>query len=414
MNSKVLTWVAGVAIFFVVGGFLVWFLLFSSPAAPTPTTSTTGGLGTASTQTVGTSAGNSSGAANGTNVITQSASPQTIFKIADGPVTGAAFVQTFSPTTTLARYVLQENGHVLDQPIDVPGSLPRPVSNTTIPGTKRALWAQDGSMLLLQYQEGAAVKTVSLTFPVGPKTVTKPVQIQFLPDNVHDVALSPDSKQFTYLLRSASGVDGYIANADGSNAKKIFSFGMSQVLLSWPSANTLLLSSKRASGVPGIIFSVNTKTGGIVPLIYALGVTASANLPFTHILYQVDVPGKDAPTTYARATAKGGDIQLSFNPIPEKCVWSATRASVVYCATPRSYYNTSYLDRWHQGIATLSDSITTFALDQLPNTSQIVTPGTSDGGVASDIEEMAVSPDDHYLLFVKKGDRSLWAVRLAQ
>jgi hypothetical protein len=56
---------------------------------------------------------------------------------------------------------------------------------------------------------------------------------------------------------------------------------------------------------------------------------------------------------------------------------------------------------------------TLFSFDVTTGQSSIIaSPGGSDGGVAADITELSVSPDDHYLLFLKKGDRSLWGVRL--
>jgi hypothetical protein len=44
----------------------------------------------------------------------------------------------------------------------------------------------------------------------------------------------------------------------------------------------------------------------------------------------------------------------------------------------------------------------------------ITTPGGPDGGVPSDIMQMALSADENYLLFVSKGTRSLWGVRLRE
>lgn len=413
MNPKVTIWIAGGAIAAVAGAFVIWLFFFNT-LPNTPINPIQTGLGTGGTKSVGVATTNPKETNSQTAVAPSNT--QKVFKIAAGPVTGATFIQTFTPTTTLARYVLQENGHVLDQPIDVPGSLARATSNTTIPGTARTLWGNNGNTLIMQYLDQEVIKTVSLLFftSSSSKSVSRPAQLQFLPDAMADIAVSPSGTQVAYLLRSGRGVDGYTADVDGNNIKKIFTLGFSELLLSWPSPNTLLLNTKSAENTPGVVFSVDIKTGGVTPLIYALGVTATADPSFSYILYQSDPPGENTPRTYTHNIAANTDIRLSFNPIPEKCVWRAAQTHTAYCATPREYFNSSYLDRWHQGAASISDAITAFTFDNTSDTSIVARPGGSDGGEASDVAELAVSPDGKYLLFVKKGDRSLWGVRLAK
>jgi hypothetical protein len=416
MNNKplIIAGIVAAALIMVGAAGLFIFLKPSSSGQPTTTTDTFG-TGQTTVSTV-TPASGQSDQTNQVMSVTPSSNGRKVFQIAVGPVSGAAFTQTFSPTTTLARYILQENGHVMDQAIDVPGSLPRAVSNTTIPGTQGAIWAKGASIALLQYIDDATVKTVALTFPdaaTSSKSVTKPVQIQFLPNDALGVAVSPSGTQVAYLLAGSSGVDGYIANINGGNAKKLFSIALSQLLLTWPSSNTLLLSMKSAAGVPTMIFSVDVKTGNILSLIYAPGATALANAAFSYVLYQTGSTGA-APASYAHDTKTAGDIRLSFNPMPEKCVESRVSPSKFYCAVPQSYFDGAYVDNWHKGEASLPDRIVSFSLNRLPATDIIATPGGSDGGVSSDILEMQVSPDDKYLLFIKKQDRSLWGVRLTQ
>jgi hypothetical protein len=84
----------------------------------------------------------------------------------------------------------------------------------------------------------------------------------------------------------------------------------------------------------------------------------------------------------------------------------------MYCAAPLQYVPPAYLDLWHQGAASVADAL--FSFDVSTGKSEILAaPGGAEGGVESDIAELAVSPDDHYLLFVTRGDRSLWGVRLS-
>ena len=269
-------------------GLIIWFL-FLRPSASLVSTSQNTSFGTAdNTTSVGVNT-TSSSTTNGTQTInsTSAASNQKIFEIAPGPVVGATLIQTQNPTTTVARYIDQTDGHVYDLPLDVAGAIPQVVSNVTIPGGARAVWVAQGSAAVMQYLDGGTIKTVYLGFPPASTTEgTLPTTIKFYPDNIVDLAASPSGQSVAYLLPTASGADGYIANADGTGAQKLFSLPLSQLLISWPAPTTLLVQTKSAAGVPGIVFSVNTKTGAVIPLVYAQGLTATANLSFSSLLYQ--------------------------------------------------------------------------------------------------------------------------------
>ena len=384
----------------------IWFLFFRTTSTQNTPTGAAFGIGDNRTVTVPLTS--SSDTANGT-ITTSQPTQQKVFKVADGPITGATFVQTSNPTTTIARYVLQENGHVLDLVLDNAGTVPRAVSNTTIPGTVTATWTESGMGVVLQYLDGTTIKSVHLGFPA---TTSQAVHIQFLPDNSQSIAASPDGKNIAYFLPTSAGVDGYVSKPDGTNGKKLFSLPLSEVLLSWPAQSTLLAQTKSAAGYPGIAFSISAASGAVSTLLYAAGMTATADPAFSRVVYQTDT-GASAASTYVHVVKTGADSGLSFNPIPEKCVWSAIASSTMYCALPLQYIPSGYLDLWHQGAATFPDALVSF--DVAANRSTVLaTPGSSDGGVASDVAQLAVSPDGHYLLFVAKNDRSLWAVRLAQ
>jgi hypothetical protein len=411
MNFQIIGyWVIGciAVIAIAVGG---WFF-FHLPAPAAETVLPGNGFGVGDTRTVTVTPTTATGGEN--TVVTGATSQQSnqkIFKVTDGPVTTATLIQTLHPTTTIARYVLQENGHIMDLVLDNSGVVARAISNTTIPGTAHGLWASNGNGALLQYLEGNTVKSLYVGLPaVTNATTTKnqAVHIQFLPDNVMDVSFSPDGKNIGYLLKSASGSDGYTIAINGSSSKKLFSTPLSELLLSWASITKMLLQTKSSAGVTGAAFSVNTQTGAVSPLVYAPGLTAIADLAFAHVVYQT----RTADTSsYVHDTKTGKDKALSFSPIPEKCVWSNVNSSVMYCAAPLQFIDSSYLDQWHQGTASVPDAI--FAFNVTTGKSAILAaPGDTDGGVASDIVELSVSPDDHYLLFIKKGDRSLWALRL--
>jgi hypothetical protein len=407
MNKNYL-YIGGAAVV-IVAAAGVWFLF---PKTQTPSPANEGTQFSGGNQSVGVTT-NTSPATNQPFTAGQSGgnSSQIIFKIDNGPVATAALLQTTRPTTTIARYIMQENAHVFDLVLDSPGAVARSVSNTTVPSIAEGLWTADGQTALLQYVDGSTIKTLALVFAPSTATSTSRTgaKMRFLPDNIAGAAFSPDSKQVAYLLSTSVGADGYTAAADGAGAKKLFSLPLSQLVLSWPAQGTLLLYTKSAAGVPGVMFSIDSKTGSTVPLLYAPGLTATANHAFSSLLYQTS--DGESLISYSREIKTGLGKTLLFSPSPEKCVWSAVVPTAIYCATSLLTLAGDYLDQWHLGAGVSVDSIVGYNLST-QRLAVIATPGGKDGGVDSDILSLAVSPGDKYLLFIKKDDRSLWGVRL--
>lgn len=418
LNWKLIAEIIGGVLF---AALLVWFFFLRSPGlepAETVPQQTFEQLG-AQTST------NATGASGGedTNVARALQSPtsnQKIFKISDGPVAGAVFMQSGRPTTTIARFVMQQNGHVFDLAIDSPGSVSRAISNTTIPGASRVTWGmqtvlarQVAATAVLQYIDNETIKSVALVFPqastTATTTVSAPVRIQFLPDNIRSIAASPDGTSLAYLVATQSGSDGYVAHADGTNPTKLFSLPISQVSITWPSSGVVLAASKSAAGVPGIVFSINSTSGAVSPILYAQGITAIADPSFSQIVYQSITA--QSRLSYTHDTKSNLDRPLSFDPIPEKCVWSTLQASTMFCAVPLSYIGVDYVTQWYQGTASAADTLISYNV-QTGQSDILTMPGGADGGVPSDIMEMALSADERYLLYVTKGSRSLWGIKL--
>lgn len=160
-----------------------------------------------------------------------------------------------------------------------------------------------------------------------------------------------------------------------------------------------------------MVFSVNTSSGSVVPIVYAPGVSAVADRTFSKVVYQTVT--NSSATSLAHDVKSGKDRVLTFSPIPEKCIWSAQSQITMFCGAPLSVVPYNYTDLWHAGVASAGDSV--FKFNMTSGTSSVVAiPGSRDGGETSDIAEMALSPDEHYLLFIRKGDRSLWGVRLTK
>ncbi len=411
LNTKYILIGVGVLVVLLLGGTWFYFANFvSSPATQTGTQNDPFGV-----------PGNSTGVTNGqtpndgtTQTITTAgqSSNSKIFLISSSPVVGATLIQVLHPTTTVARYIRQEDGHVYDLPLDVSGAVPRIVSNVTIPGGQRAIWTEGGNSAIMQYLDDDTLKSMYLGFPAATTTnITLPTRIVFLPDNIVDLAASPDGKSIVYLIKTASGVDGYITKPDGTNNKKVFSLPLSQVLVSWPATTTLLAYSKPGFGIAGIAFSVDTKSGAATTLVAANNLSAIANGSFTKMIYQSSSADSDTGSTFIHNIKNNTDAPLGYDPFPEKCVWGIS-ASNLYCAVPPQY-PANYLGLWHLGAYSLADNIVLYNTDT-GRLSLVGIPGSvRDGGSKSDILEMSVSPNEKYLSFTTKGSRAVWGVRLS-
>lgn len=410
--NRLLTYIIGGVAGVLLLGVGVWFMFFRTPAATLDTSGQQQTFPTTPSQSnVPVSGTQTQGSTNGQLAVQGLDISKKIFKVADGPVAGATLLQMSRPTTTVARYVMADTGRVFEVALDSAGAVARAVSNTTIPGLMRAQWAEGGAAVVGQYLDAGSTKTIYLGFPTSTSTLSKAVKIQFLPDEITDYAISPDGKSVAYLLKSAGGTTGYVAKSDGTQSKKLFSLPLSQVLLSWPSSGVLLAQSPSAAGIAGIAFSVDAKSGTVSPLLYANGLSAAADRAFSRVVYQVTEAA--SRSTYLHEVKSNTDRPLSFDPFPENCAWSnvASTSFVTYCFLPLAYVPANYLDLWHLGAAAVADSI--FKFDASSGRSTILaTPGSSEGGASATIAAVALSPDDKYLLYITKGDRALYGVRL--
>ncbi|MCC7500860.1 hypothetical protein IT396_03650 [Candidatus Nomurabacteria bacterium] len=380
-----------------------WFLFGRQETPQTPPEN----FGSLNTQTdVSLSSGEEQSQNTNTNNA-QNGSNLRIFKISDGPVAGATFVQTLNPTTTIARFVMADNGRSFDLPVDVPGAVPRVVSNTTIPGVAEVTWV--GPAGILQYVNQNALKTLLLNLPAATtSTQSAPVRIQFLANDIKSIAVSPDATKVVYLLQTTTGSDGYIANPDGTQARKAFSLPFAQIQLVWPTQNTVLAYTAPAYGVMGMAFTIEVESGVVTPLLSAAGLSLSASWGLDRVVYHT-TGGTAGRITYARNMQSGTNAAISFDPLPEQCIWSRTFI-VSYCATAATYVPENYIDLYHLGTGGVGQQIVSY--DSNNYATLIAIPGSADGGITSEIDDMALSPDERYLLYIKKGERSLWGVRL--
>ena len=377
--------------------------------------------GGGSTVSVGTSGSNANSLPSFSASSASGASTQLVFKIADGPVISGVLIDTSAPTTTFARYLTAEDGHILDLALDTEGAAPRIVSNTTIPGIENAIWTNTGNGVVVQYLDSGSLKSAHISLPAATTTpqsgaAPQPTSISFLPDNIISLAVSPSGSMLAYLVANKSGgSDGYLSNTDGSNAKKTFSLPLTQVVISWPATTTVFAQSKSASGIAGIALAIQTKTGTVSPMLYGNGLTVAPSPALNYMLYRTDdgaAASLFSEKVSSNATASISPLPGLQAPFPETCVWGTmATTSIAYCAAPAQTLPESYLDLWYRGQASLPDALVT--INPISGaTALVATPGTRDGGETSDMINLSISKGGAYLSFVSKDGAALWGVHL--
>ena len=122
--------------------------------------------------------------------------------------------------------------------------------------------------------------------------------------------------------------------------------------------------------------------------------------------------GPAGRVTYSHDVRSGLDSALSFDPLPEQCVWSGLASSTAYCAAAAAYVPENYADLRNSGEISVAQQIVSYNAESLATL--IAVPGGADGGITSDIAALALDRSERYILFIKKGDRSLWGVRLTR
>ena len=94
--------------------------------------------------------------------------------------------------------------------------------------------------------------------------------------------------------------------------------------------------------------------------------------------------------------------------LADKCVYSATNPSLLYCGVPNNNLPNTLPDSWHQGVTSFNDNIV--EIDTSTRDTNTLFDPSGNRGIDIDFYNPIMSQDDRYLLFQNKKDLTLWAV----
>ncbi len=327
------------------------------------------------------------------------------------PIAGAGIFAT-KKDGEFVRFTDRATGHIYSISLATSSAVvTNELSDQTIPQIYRSLWL-NGSTTILQYLDNnqSTIKTYSATLGASKEASTSTPTFSsitgtFLPDDIEAIATNPTGNQIFYLIESASGVIGKITNYTTNNNSTIFSSPISDWNIQWPTTSTIALSTKASNGVNGYLYFLSTK-GTLQRILGDIpGLVTNVNPTGTLVAYS------DGNPTLSMFDIKSNTtINTGLATIANKCAWSPTQTTILYCAVPNSLPGGNYPDAWYQGLVSFSDSI--YSINA--TTGQSIQIGTisQQAGQPIDAENLMVSPNNDFLIFTNKIDLSLWALRL--
>lgn len=338
--------------------------------------------------------------------------PPRLAQVSPKPVAGHTIVTQEDGTATssaLIRYITQD-GQAQETAVDR-------ADDTTLGDTEtahRARWFADGSMAILQRAEDQAVKNDLFTVTETDASTGAGGDIR---RDTAEIAPAPSGDEYAFLY-TAGDETSVIINAPGENssARRVGQLPGVQWHIAWPTPSRLLLTSKPAQGMAGVAYTINPDVRprsraetSIEKLHDADGLTTNLNPAGNRLLFSQSTD--DSLSLHVKNTQTGAVSSAPFTTLPEKCAWSELSETVIYCAVPEVRPSATYPDAWYQGRISFRDNIRRY--DLTTGESRVVASLSDISQEPIDAIDLQLSPQEDYLTFINKRDRSLWSLRLS-
>jgi hypothetical protein len=405
MSRKALALII-VVLVLLVGGATFWYFVLRTPTDSTLIPTNNGGLpfgqgggditpGISGSQTPNSTNG-------GVNRPTAN-----FFKLTDVPVSGATSL--LKNGFTVVRYIERSTGHIYDiNPVTLEKTR---VTNNTVPKIYESAFNKDASRALVRSLKNNSDTVENTVLTLTPPTASSTdelhtVSLSTLRGSIGEIAVGTDNT-LAYTTNDTGAI--YTASFLGEKPSQIFSSPFRGWLISWKDLGSLFVVSKASASVEGYAYTLNTKTAAFTKLLgplMALTLTGSAD--GKHIVYSY----KDGGRNILRAENLTSDLISEITPttLAEKCVWSRTTSSVLYCGAPTGGVGPGEPDNWYQGSTHFSDRVWRFNTDT--GFTDVLVDPKKDFNVDIDTIHPILTGDEDYLILQNKTDLSLWALKL--
>ena len=235
-------------------------------------------------------------------------------QLSNVPIAGAITLE--KDNKTFVRYTERTTGHIYEASAD--GRQKNRLSNTTIPAIQQVLWGTNGENFIIRYlDENDVIKSVVATIVKGEESQVGVVEGALLPDNIHDLTVSPDGQKIFYILSLGNAVIGTTANIDGSGKKQIFESPVVEWQPTWVTKNNILLTTKPSYAALGYLYAIRTSSGSLNKILGDIaGLTARTSSDMSKTLYSAS--GNNTFETSLYDTESGTSILFPITTLPEK------------------------------------------------------------------------------------------------
>ncbi len=306
------------------------------------------------------------------------------------------------------RYVDRVTGNIYQTLVDKIDE--RKFSSTIIPKVYDASFGNKGESVVMRYlkEDNKTIETFVGNLPkeyLGADGGVNEVKGFFLPENIIDVGISPDTSKMFYLFNTNDTVAGVVLTLATNAKSQVFDSPFTEWLSLWPNEKMITITTKPSASVPGYMYAINPDKKDLNKILGGInGLTTLTSPDGKMILYGNNNLSLNIFNTDTRDSGT-----LSVKTLPEKCVWA--RADVVYCAVPKYIYPGTYPDLWYQGEVSFSDEIWRIDVEDR-NATMILDIMSSPGGEEIDAIKLDMDENQDYLFFVNKKDSYLWEFKL--
>lgn len=228
----------------------------------------------------------------------------------------------------------------------------------------------------------------------------------FLPENIASWSISPDGDYIAYnqvLIDNTSQiVTTSLVNSSKTNI--IWSVPFSEWDLVWANKDTIAITTRAASNIPGYLYLIDLKSGSrtrVLGDINGLQTLISPSGDF--VFYSQSTDNGLINKIYNLETKEVTDV--SFRTFPEKCVWS--KQDSLYCGVPQFLPEGNYPEDWYIGGQQFTDKFINY--DPITKTTtEVAVPAVS----VIDSIRPQLALDDTLLLFTNQRDLTLWSYQL--
>ena len=330
-------------------------------------------------------------------------------KITTFPVAGAT-AQKDENEKTIVKFIARENGHIFEVPTD--SNSRERISNTTILRIWDTLWLSGGREFVARFideDETAVESFYAEIIPEEERDNDNTLSGSFLQKNIEEIACSKDRNKIFYIVPNGDGSIGIISNPDGSSKVQVFDSPISEWVAQWAEEDTIALTTKASSDVPGHLYFLDVETERLNNVLTSIdGLTTLVNSSANKVLFTHNDTGKLLLSVFDIKKNKVTDLPLWA--LTEKCIWSEKNSSIIYCGVSSFIPRGDDLDAWYKGLTSFSDSV--WMIDIETQTATVLVDPTEKAGEEFDLIKPVLSPDEEYLLFINKRDSTLWQLKL--